>query len=74
MHITKDGKYFSEADCEAWFDRLCVCGHDYGSHFYTTCHHQNAKGKFCSCKEFKLRVTRRQILEGLKKIFSKERP
>jgi hypothetical protein len=53
MHYTQDGRFISEADCRAWFKRLCKCGHDYGIHIYGGCHRQDDNGKFCPCREFR---------------------
>jgi len=76
MHITKDGRMYSETDCKAWFARLCRCGHEYGIHIWNeSCHHQDAKGGFCSCRKFRLakRITRVQVMDGLKKLLERER-
>ena len=60
MHVTKEGKYFTEAQCTEWFERKCECGHQYGIHTPNeSCHHQNRAGKFCPCRAFSLAVKTR---------------
>jgi hypothetical protein len=60
MHYTKEGKYFSESECKAWFERLCECGHRYGDHYPETCHYGVFhRGKHCSCPQFKLKAVGR---------------